>query len=195
MAKTIKLGRLQNPRDEQTNNDKGEQPKKKRSRLTTELLSDESDGNKSLVPMGGKLLSIARNIQAANTKAAKSRRSNGEEDSEDSSSGSSSDSSSGSSSDSSSTDDSDGSSMTRRDINVAKKKKKPATITTMTTTTTTTRRTTRTAKTRMTTTTTITLDLRFNIHVTRTTMRIKIATSKRIVWRERRLMKSLSKLS
>ena len=123
MAKTIKLGRLQNPRDEQTNNDKGEQPKKKRSRLTTEFLSDESDGNKSLVPMGGKLLSIARNIQAANTKAAKSRRSNGEEDSEDSSSGSSSDSSSGSSSDSSSTDDSDGSSMTRRDINVAKKKK------------------------------------------------------------------------
>jgi hypothetical protein len=230
MAKTLKLRRLQNPRDEQTNNDKGEQPKKKRSRLTTESLSDDSDGNKSLVHMGGKLLSIARNIQAANTKAAKSRRSNGEEDSEDSSSGSSSDSSSilslasnirnnieasknpaaastrddeedsedsssGSSSDSSSTDDSDGSSMTRRDINVAKKKKKPATITTMTTTTTTTRRTTRTAKTRMTTTTTITLDLRFNIHVTRTTMRIKIATSKRIVWRERRLMKSLSKLS
>ena len=73
---------------------------------------------------GGKVLSLARNnIPAANTKAAKSRRSNGEEDSEDSSSGSSSDSSSGSSSDSSSTDDSDGSSMTRRDINVAKKKK------------------------------------------------------------------------
>ncbi len=78
MAKTIKLRRslgLQNPRDEQFYNDKGEQPKKKRSRLTTESLSDDSDGNKSLVPMGGKLLSIARNIQAANTKAAKSRRS------------------------------------------------------------------------------------------------------------------------
>jgi hypothetical protein len=108
MAKTIKLRRslgFQNPRDEQLNNgkgeepkkrrsNKGEQPKKKRSRLTTESLSEESDGNKSLVHIGGKLLSIARNIQAANTKAAKSMRSNGEEDSEDSSSGSSSDSSS-----------------------------------------------------------------------------------------------------
>ena len=67
MAKTIKLRRslgFQNPRDEQLNNgkgeepkkrrsNKGEQPKKKRSRLTTESLSEESDGNKSLVHIGG----------------------------------------------------------------------------------------------------------------------------------------------
>ena len=74
MAKTIKLRRslgFQNPRDEQLNNGKGEEPKKrrsnegeepktKRSRIPTKKdcfeSSSESNGNESVVRRGGKQL-------------------------------------------------------------------------------------------------------------------------------------------